>query len=300
MEQEKVNLQKNGNAMFQIDLEKVIAEKVKRPLPRWLVRYIIKVAHQDDINDCIAHAQYPSGINFFHEALKYLDITFEVRGLENLPAKDHPCIFAGNHPLGGPEALIIGEMMRQQYGESFRVPVNNILGYFHPLKEFFVPVNTMSSRQSRDIGERMNAMFESPYQVLVFPAGKCSRREHGRVTEQPWKKMFITQARRYCRDVVPIHSSGRNSRFFYTLTSLSKAIGLKFNIGMFYLVDELFKQRHRKFVLTIGRPIPYTTFDRSRTDAEWAEAVRREVAILEQGNGEKGNMGIPTLSLLPG
>lgn len=279
-----------NNTRFQIDIEEILAAKVDRKLPRWLVRFLKKRIHQDQINECIMNAEHPQGIGFFDEALKYLDITYTIRGTENLPDAAHRCIFAGNHPLGGPEALILGSVMCRYYGESFRVPVNNILAHFHPLSEFFTPVNVFSSRQSRDIGQNMTDMFTSQYQVLVYPAGKCARREHGKVTEQPWKKMFITQARKYQRDVVPVHMSGRNSRLFYTLTSLSKALGLKFNIGMFLLVDELFKNRHKSFVITFGKPIPWQTFDRSKTDNEWAKWTKARMAELEKGNGEKQNV----------
>jgi putative hemolysin len=124
-------------------------------------------------------------------------------------------------------------------------------------------------------------MFESPYQVLVYPAGKCARKEHGKVTEQPWKKMFITQSRKYERDVVPVHMSGYNSKLFMFLTSFSKFIGLKFNIGMFMLVDELFKKQHKSFVITFGKPIPWQTFtDKSKTPAEWAAWVQNRVYEL--------------------
>lgn len=283
-------MENNENQRFQIDIEEILAAKVKRKLPRFVVNFLKRRIHQDEINDCIMQAQYPQGIGFFDEALKYLDITYTVRGAENLPDQAHRCIFAGNHPLGGPEALILGSVMCKYYGESFRVPVNNILAHFHPLAEFFTPVNVFSSHQSRDIGQRMADMFNSPYQVLVYPAGKCARREHGKITEQPWKKMFITQARKYARDVVPMHMSGRNSRLFYNLTSLSKALGLKVNIGMFLLVDELFKNKHKSFVITFGKPISYTTFDKSKTDNQWAEWMKGEMAKLEQGNGQEQNV----------
>jgi putative hemolysin len=148
----------------------------------------------------------------------------------------------------------------------------------------------MGGKQTREISEGLARMFESPYQVLVYPAGKCARTEKGKVTEQPWKKMFITQSRKYERDVVPVHMSGYNSKLFMRLTSLSKFLGLKFNIGMFMLVDELFKKQHKSFVITFGKPIPYSTFDKSKTDQQWANDVRNEVEKLQEGNGQDKNM----------
>lgn len=276
------------NKRFKIDIDEVLKAKVKKKLPKFLVNFLKRRIHQDEINDCIEKAEHPQGVGFFDEALNYLDIKYEVRGAENLDPSRR-CIFASNHPIGGPEALIMGSVMRRYYGESFRVPVNNILAHFHPLAEFFVPIN-MGGRQTKEISEGLTRMFESPYQVLVYPAGKCARKEHGKVTEQPWKKMFITQSRKYERDVVPVHMSGYNSKLFMFLTSFSKFIGLKFNIGMFMLVDELFKKQHKTFVITFGKPIPYSSFDKSKTDQQWAESVKQIVENLQEGNGQDKNM----------
>ena len=102
--------------------------------------------------------------------------------------------------------------------------------------------------------------------------------------------MFITQSRKYERDVVPVHMSGYNSKLFMFLTSFSKFIGLKFNIGMFMLVDELFKKQHKTFVITFGKPIPYSSFDKSKTDQQWAESVKQIVENLQEGNGQDKNM----------
>ena len=276
------------NKRFQINIDEVLKAKVKKKLPKFVVNFLKRRIHQDEINDCITKAEHPQGVGFFDEALKYVDIKYEIRGAENLDPSRR-CIFASNHPIGGPEALIMGSVMHRFYGESFRVPVNNILAHFHPLAEFFVPVN-MNGRQTREISDGLAHMFESPYQVLVYPSGKCARKEHGKVTEQPWKKMFITQARKYERDVVPVHISGYNSKLFMSLTSFSKFIGLKFNIGLLMLVDELFKKKGKTFVISFGKPIPYNTFDKSKTDQQWANFVREKVEQLQEGNGQDPNM----------
>ena len=76
------------------------------------------------------------------------------------------------------------------------------------------------------------------------------------------------------RDVVPIHFGGQNSKFFYRLANVSKRLGIKFNIAMLYLVDEMFKNRHKTFTVKIGKPIPWQTFDKSKTPAEWAAYVQ--------------------------
>ena len=274
---------------YLVDIEKILGPKLRKKLPRFAINFLKRRLHQDQVNEAIMGANPYHGVGFFDEALKYLNITYRTRGEEKLD-KDKKYIFVCNHPLGGPEALIIGSVFHRLYGEGFQVPVTPIMANLKPLAEFFTPVNNLSSKQSRDLGERIAKMFNSDQQVVVFPAGLCARKIKGKITEMPWKKMFVTQARRYERDVVPVHMSGHNSKWYFFLCKLSKFLRLKINIGMLYLVDELFKQRGNEFVITFGEPVPYTTFDKSKTDLQWAAEMQERVKALAEGNGCVPNM----------
>jgi putative hemolysin len=108
----------------------------------------------------------------------------------------------------------------------------------------------------------------------MFPAGLCSRRQNGVIKDLEWKKTFIVKSVETQRDVIPLHFEGRNSGFFYNLANVCKFLGIKVNIAMLYLADEMFKNRHKTFTLTIGKPIPWQTFDRSKTPSEWAQHVK--------------------------
>ena len=269
---------------YLLDVEKVLGPKLMKKLPRFAVNFFKRRIHQDEINDCIMHAEHYKGAGFFDEALNYVGSTFKIRGEENLdPGKKY--LFAGNHPLGGPEALIIGSVFRRIYGDGFKGPVNHLLANLKPLNEFFVPVRVYGSNRNRELGEQIADMFRSDYQVLVFPAGMCARKIKGKVTEMPWKKMFITQSRKFERDVVPIHISGFNSRRFFFFTKLSTFLKLKFNLGMIFLVDELFNKKGQEFVVTFGKPVPYTTFDKTKTDLQWAAEIKDQVEALSKDNG---------------
>lgn len=274
---------------YLLDINKVLGPKLSKKLPRFAVNFLKRRIHQDDINDCIMHAEHYCGAGFFDEALKYVGISYRIRGEENLEP-DKRYLFVCNHPLGGPEALIIGSVFRRLYGQGFKVPVNHILANLKPLNEFFVPVKVYSSRQSRELGDQIAEMFQSDFQVLVFPAGLCARKIGGKVTEMPWKKMFVTQARKYERDVVPMHISGFNSKRFFFFTKLSMFLKLKFNIGMLFLVDELFNKKGEEFVITIGKPVPYTTFDKTKSDRQWAAEMQEHVKTLSADNGCLPNM----------
>ena len=273
---------------YLLDLNKVLGPKLSKKLPGFVKRFIARRLHVKEINDCVMHAEHYAGVGFFDEALKYVGITYRVRGEENIDLSKK-YIYVCNHPLGGPEALIIGSIFRKIYGDGFTVPSNQILYNLKPLQEFFVPVS-VGGKQGRDIAEKVASMFESGKRVLVFPAGLCARTFKGVVTEMPWKKMFVAQARKYQRDVVPVHISGHNSKWYFFLSWLSRTLKLKFNIGMIFLVDELFKQRGNEFVITFGKPIEYDRFDKTKTDLQWADEVKNIVKNLASGNGCSPNM----------
>lgn len=274
---------------YLLNVEEVLGPKLLKKLPRFAVNFFKRRIHQDEINDCIMKAEHYCGAGFFDEALKYVGITYKMRGIENLDMSKK-YVFACNHPLGGPEALIIGSLFRQIYGDGFKVPSNQLLMNMKPLKEFFVPVNVISSKQSRDLGVKIAEMFSSDMQVLVFPAGLCARKIKGKVTEMPWKKMFVTQSRKYEKDIVPLHISGFNSKRFFFFSWLSRLLKLKFNLGMIFLVDELFNKKGQEFVITIGKPISHTTLDKSKTDLEWAAEIKNKVEELSKDNGCLPNM----------
>ena len=274
---------------YLMNIEEVLGQKLMKKLPGFAVEFLKERIHQDEMNECILTSEHYRGAEFFDDALKYVNITYKVRGLENIDL-DKKYVFACNHPLGGPEALIIGSIFYKIYGDGFKSISNKLLMYLKPLREFFVPVNVGKTNTSREVGDMINKTFQSDNQVLIFPAGVCAKKMKGKVTELPWKKTFVTQAKRHQRDIVPVHISGFNSKRYFFLSTLSRALKLKFNIGMLYLVDELFNKAGEEFVITIGTPISYTSLDKSKTDTEWAEEIKNTVKKLSEGNGCLPNM----------
>jgi hypothetical protein len=97
------------------------------------------------------------------------------------------------------------------------------------------------------------------------------------IADWEWKKNFISKSVQHQRDIVPLYFVGQNSKFYYNLSRIRIALGIKFNIELFYLADEMFKQRNNHFTLRIGKPIPWQTFeDKSRKPIEWAQWVKEQ------------------------
>lgn len=103
----------------------------------------------------------------------------------------------------------------------------------------------------------------------------------GIIRDLEWHKSFIIKSIQHKRDVVPAYFAGRNSDFFYKLANLRKLIGVKANIEMLYLADEMFKQKGKEIRLVFGKPIPWETFDKSKSPLEWADWVKARSYELE-------------------
>ena len=77
-----------------------------------------------------------------------------------------------------------------------------------------------------------------------------------------------------------MHISGRLSKRFYAVARVRKFFGIKINFEMLFLVDEIFKQKGKSITITYGQPIDPETFDKSKTDEQWAYEVKRQVYEL--------------------
>ena len=253
------------------------AKFVPSPLVKWLKH----IVHQDEVNKYLWGSRHLTGVEWLEDCMRYLDMTLEIVGKENLPDKDDGKLytFVSNHPLGGEDGVALGAVIGRHYDGRFRYLVNDLLMNLPGLAPLCIPINKTGS-QSRSFPAMVEAGFRSDNHMLMFPAGLCSRRINGEIRDLPWKKTFITKSVETHRDVVPIHFGGRNSDFFYTLANVCKALGIKFNIAMLFLVDEMYKNVHKSFRIAIGKPIPWQTFDKSRTPAQWAQYVQDEVYKL--------------------
>ena len=269
------------NKPMQVDVAEIIrakSPKLAKKMPHFVINLLRRLVHEKDVNEILAKANGATGIDFVNVGVECLELKREVNGMENIPTEGR-YIFVANHPLGGLESLVMMQTIDEKY-HDFMFVVNDLLMALEPLRPVFIPINKVG-KQSRSNAELLNELYASDKQVLYFPAGLCSRKIKGQIVDLQWQKNFIVKAVEYKRDIIPIYIGGRNSNFFYRLANWRKRLKIKFNIEMLFLVDEMFKQRGQTITLTIGKPIPYTTFDKSKTPTEWAEWVKRETYKLK-------------------
>jgi putative hemolysin len=263
-----------------IDVKKVLQAKnpsLSKIVPSFLINYLRRVIHEDELNEFLRRYGHLENAELVGAGLKFFDTSYSVTGVENIPVKGR-YIFVSNHPLGGLDGLVFIYELSKYYPE-IRFPVNDILLNIGNMDRIFLPVNKHGA-QAREAARKIEEAYASDCQILYFPAGLCSRKKRGSITDLRWQKSFITKAVAHRRDVVPAYFSGRNSNFFYNLSNFRNLLRIKANIEMLYLPDEMFRQKEKKLDLVIGEKIPWQTFDRSKTPSEWSDWVRSKTYDL--------------------
>lgn len=274
----------HGGIEKTIDIEKILKDKMggrAKFVPRFAVSWLKHIIHEDEVNQFLWESRGLSGTEWLAECVRYLDMTLQVEGLENLPDKTDGKLytFVSNHPLGGQDGVALGSIIGRHYDGKFRYLVNDLLLNLPGLKPVCIGINK-TGKQSRDFPRMVEAGFRSENHILMFPAGLNSRRINGQIHDIAWKKTFISKSVEYHRDVVPIFFGGHNSERFYRIAHFCDRYVRKVNIAMLFLVDEMYRNIGKTFRVVIGNPIPWQAFDKSRSPLEWAKYVEDKVYEL--------------------
>jgi putative hemolysin len=264
-----------------IDVERILRSKspsIAKAIPLFVVNYLKRIVHQDELNYFLRIYGHLKDSELIAAGLTHFEIKYKVAGTENIPGTGR-YIFVSNHPLGGLDGLVFIYELSKHFPD-IKFPVNDILTNIENLSGIFLPVNKHGS-QGKDAARRIEEAYASDSQILYFPAGLCSRKRRGIIKDLQWHKSFISKAVQHKRDIVPAYFSGRNSDFFYNFSNIRKLLGIKANIEMLYLADEMFRQKDKEISLVFGKTIPWETFDKSRSAPEWAEWVKSKSYELE-------------------
>ena len=263
-----------------IDVEQIIANKnpkLLRLLPRFIINYLKKTIHQNDINQILIENKNKFDFDFAEDIITRFNIKVEIRGLENIP-KTGGCILVSNHPLGGIDALAFVTKIKQ-HRTDLQFIVNDILLHLKNLSGLFVGINKHGGNSKEALND-VNELFASNKAIFIFPAGLVSRRFKGKIKDLEWKKTFISQAKKTQKNIIPVFIDGKLSPFFYRFAQLRKFLGIKVNLEMLFLAKETFKQKNKTIKIVVGKPISHTQFDTSKNDKQWAEWVKEQVYLM--------------------
>lgn len=270
---------------LEINVAEVVRQRMprySRLIPRPLIRRLERTVCQDELNRLLRENYPRRGADFCRGVLSDLNVRVNFHNQENLPPRSHTrVLFVSNHPLGGLDGMALIDFVQAYYGVAPRFIVNDLLSAVEPLTDTFLAVNKHGA-QSRSAIAELEKAFASDAPLLMFPAGLVSRRgKKGVVADLEWQKMFVSKARQYERDIIPLHFYGENSSFFYKFAKFRQRIGLKFNIEMIYLPREVFRSKGKTFDVVIGKPIPHSSLN-DMPPKQKAQQIRQSVYDLER------------------
>lgn len=256
-----------------IDVEKILKEKaygLYKWLPRFALNWLKKKLHEDDINSAMKHLKDDEGLIFNSRALQRVGAKVESVNAELVPKTGNLTV-AANHPLGGLDGMALIKAVGD-IRPDVHFLVNDVLKNLKNYGDVFVAVNKLGASSTRSL-RTMEDVFRNGGAVLIFPAGLVSRKQNGLVRDLEWKKSFITQAIDHKRMVQPVFIEGQNSTFFYNFAMWRKRLGIKANIEMLFLPDEMFMADKKTIKIHFSKPFSYKVLDDSRSHKQWSELV---------------------------
>lgn len=268
--------------MNKIDIAEVLAAKapkLARRLPKFVINWLRRTIHEEEINHIYQNYWEYAPQEFIRACFRDWGVSYSIEGIEKLDRNER-YLFVSNHPFGGMDGMMLADKLIEHFGDV-RVVVNDILRYIAPLDPLWVPVNKHGA-QKLSYARKFDEAFASDLPILTFPAGLCSRKIEGRVQDTPWRPNFLKKAYASHRKIVPIFVEGRLSNFFYNLSRLRKALGVKANIEMLWLVDEMLSQKGQHFRIIVGEPIEVESLREVGSHAEQVLEVRKACYALEK------------------
>lgn len=265
-----------------IDVSKVLEEKapsLNKWLPRFIKNYLKRKLHEDEINVIMHQLKDVYGLDFNNQGLDLLGAKVEAVNGHHVP-KTGGIILASNHPLGGLDGMAFVKAIGEQRKDVHFV-VNDVLKNLKNYGDVFIGVNKIRSASHSSLKSIENVLMGDET-VGFFPAGLVSRKQDGRIYDLDWKKSFVTQALDHERLIVPVFIEGQNSKFFYRFANFRERIGIKFNIEMLFLPDEMFKQKGKTIKVHFGKPFdPNKVLDKSKSHKGWADHIKQYIYSQE-------------------
>jgi 1-acyl-sn-glycerol-3-phosphate acyltransferase len=268
-----------------VDVEKVLGEKapglVKWP-PKFVLAFLKRKFHEAEINQIMLDLKDFHGLEFNKKGLEKLGVNIQSLNSNHVP-KTGGVIVVANHPLGGLDGMALVHAVGE-VRPDVRFVVNDVLKKLENYGDVFVGVDKISATSTASL-RTMERVLQSQDAILFFPAGLVSRKQKGVIRDLEWKKSFVTQSIDHQRQIVPVFIEGENSRFFYRFANFRKFLGIKANIEMLFLPDEMFKQRGHTVKMHFGPPFQSSVLDSSKTHRAWAAVIKQYIYSEEFKNG---------------
>ncbi|HEX4098905.1 MAG TPA: 1-acyl-sn-glycerol-3-phosphate acyltransferase [Caulobacteraceae bacterium] len=257
-------------------VDELIAERAPRlsaswawPMARPLLYRLLDYRKARAMADHVASV---GGREAMAYASELLGLRVLVTGLERLPAKGRVVIVA-NHPTGLADGVAVDDAIRPVRPDRIYFANADARRISIRLDEIFIPVEWVEAKRTRETIRvtlrRAQEALEGERALVIFPAGRISRRRNGVLRDLDWAPSALSLARRHHAPVLPIHLAGPPSRMFRLFDRFSDELR---DITLFH---ELLNKQGGEFRLTIGPLIPADAL------ADPAETTARLKAYVE-------------------
>jgi putative hemolysin len=191
------------------------------------------------------------------EAMDYasglLGLKLAATGLERLPRQGRVIVVA-NHPTGLADGVAVDDVIRKVRPDRIYFANADARRISSRLDEIFIPVEWVQAKRTRQsvrlTVRRAQEALEGERMLVIFPAGRISRRRGGVLADLEWASSALSLARRHHAPVLPIHLAGPPSRLFRLFDHFSSELR---DITLFH---ELLNKHGSQFRLTVGPLIP--------------------------------------------
>lgn len=264
-----------------IDIESIIRNSKSRffkSMPHFLVVALKRIIREQELNAIHNACRDKTGFEYVEGLIGAFGVKLNVSGIEKVPAEGR-YVYVANHPQGGLDAVSFLYIIHRHHGHVVS-PSNQLFEHVPNLRPFIVGINVFG-KNTKEKAALFNEAFAGNRPVMIFPSGEVSRKtKKGNIEDPEWHKTFVSKAIEFKRTIVPVHISGRNSRFFYCVARIRKTLGIRMYIETILLPREMLKQKGSEITITVGNPISWEQLDKSKSHSEWAKEIKKYVYSL--------------------
>jgi putative hemolysin len=234
----------------------LIAERAPRlaasfvwPLLRPALYAVLDYGRARRMADAIASLPGPAALEFIS---RLLDVRVSVSGLDRVPGSGR-LVAVCNHPTGIADGVAVYDALKARRPDMVFYANSDAARVAPGFDEVLIPVEWVEGKRTRQRTRltlaRTREVMEAESALMIFPAGRLSRRRGGVLTDLPWAGSALSVARKYDAPILPMHLAGPWSTLFHFFDGFSGELR---DITLFH---ELLNKRGKAFTLTVGHPV---------------------------------------------
>jgi putative hemolysin len=231
-----------------------IYQKLPHFLQHIFAAVLRRLFHESEVNAFLQEHQYKEAFGFIEAILDYfdIDITIHKNQLGRIPSYGR-CVVIANHPLGALDALALLHLLKD-VRKDIKIVATTFLANVENVSDLIIPVDNIRGKMDKSSIERIYDALKKEQLLIIFPSGEVSRARVNGIKDTKWQSGFLKIATKMRAPILPIYINAKNSKFFYTLSSINKSL------ATITLPNEMFKFFGKRIEFKIGQVIPFENY----------------------------------------